>query len=478
MVNITKRNNRYTFNPVAGWIIWALFTALLIFLASKHEPWGDEYIVWFMCKKMNLVQLWQAMRTEGHFMLWHLLIYPFVKLGCSYWCLQFMSVALVSAAGWLIVMKSPFNLFSKCLVLFSTPLVYDFAVIARCYALIPLILFAIATVYPKQKEKPFLYCILVGLLSLTHVYMEGMVAALFLLYCYEQIYLPNKSGEPVRKYIAAAGVTILVVLVAFLQVAGSLNFSMEITTPVDTVRTIAYKFFAQAYYFSPLSGSIDQGAYHSPAGILVTAILIASVIVCLYLTLRDRNEWKLAFLLFLSIGWQIAFSLFIFRFEHERLFLPLMILYFVIWQANNKKYITVLLLCLFLLTLRMGELKRDVNEVYSSDTMVYERVYNLVDEGESIYVSAIGDPLLTELAFKDKYDYLTETPKDRHTLHSPEVLSMNELDTLFSSSKNKNRVYYFSSRPYDNVPDGYSISLCLYTPSNYHLKYLYMIEKH
>ena len=32
------------------WLIWGVFTILIIYIASQHEPWYDEYHVWAMCK--------------------------------------------------------------------------------------------------------------------------------------------------------------------------------------------------------------------------------------------------------------------------------------------------------------------------------------------------------------------------------------------------------------------------------------------
>ena len=216
--------------------IWLVYTIAISIISAYHEPWFDEYHVWFMCEKMKLTWLWSAMTREGHFMLWHLLIYPFVKLGCSFWCLQFVGVCLASIAAFILTFKAPFNLFTKVLILFSYPILFQFFVIARCYALIPAILFVIAWLHKAQNKHKFLYCFFIGLLAHTHAYMEGMVGGLFLLYCWDHIYKPYKKNINIKSSIYGALITIGVVFMAFIQVSGSLKFAQEnITNKTNSI---------------------------------------------------------------------------------------------------------------------------------------------------------------------------------------------------------------------------------------------------
>ena len=147
------------------WLIWGVYTLIVIVFAWRHEPWYDEYHAWGMVNRMDFIQLWNAMRKEGHFIFWHMCLWPFVKwFGMDWRALYCVSVPLMSLAAWLLLFRVRFPFFGKLLVVFSAPFFYFYAVIARCYALIPPILMGLASLY-QQKKRPVLYCLLLGLLA-------------------------------------------------------------------------------------------------------------------------------------------------------------------------------------------------------------------------------------------------------------------------------------------------------------------------
>ena len=130
----TWGNNRWIL-----WGIWAAYTMLVVALCSIHEPWGDEHNVWSMVYRLSFSELWDAMRGEGHFCLWHLCVWPWVNLfGMDYHALFVASTILMSGAVWLLLFKLDFSFIGKLLIVFSAPFFYDFPVVSRCYALIPL----------------------------------------------------------------------------------------------------------------------------------------------------------------------------------------------------------------------------------------------------------------------------------------------------------------------------------------------------
>lgn len=205
------------------WLIWVFYTGIVIFLVSRHEPWADEYKVWSMAYRLSIPELIGEMRVEGHFCLWHLLVYPFVRLlGMDWHAIYAVSVPLMSSTVWLILFKLDFNFWGKLLIIFSAPFLYHFPVIARCYALIPPILVTIAVLWQK-KCSPFWFCGFVGLLAHTHAYMEGLVCALWCLFAYQYvIQIWHKDHQRALRNLSASVVTIFLVLLAFLQIAGSI----------------------------------------------------------------------------------------------------------------------------------------------------------------------------------------------------------------------------------------------------------------
>ena len=156
-------------------VLWSAFVTYCLWTivsAVRHEPQWDEYHVWRMVYDMNLSELWHAMASEGHFILWHLLQWPFVKwMGMDYHCLYFVSVPMMILAAYLLLFKLDFSIVGKLLICFSAPFCYYYPIVARCYALIPPVLVGLAILY-QQKRYPVLYCLLLGILANTHAYIE------------------------------------------------------------------------------------------------------------------------------------------------------------------------------------------------------------------------------------------------------------------------------------------------------------------
>ena len=97
-------------------------------------------------------------------------------------------------AVFLLLQFSPFNGFAKFAVITSAGFLYFFPVIARSYSIIPLLVFALAVLYPKAKEKPFLYAILLVILANTHVIMFAFCALLAVFFFLDNV-LKNSENE-------------------------------------------------------------------------------------------------------------------------------------------------------------------------------------------------------------------------------------------------------------------------------------------
>lgn len=363
----------------AKWVLWGVYTLCIVFLASRHEFWNDEYHVWFLARFLSFKELWQSMTMEGHFLLWFLPVRLLAKLGCSFWCLHLLSVSLVSAAAWMMVMKAPFSLLGKGLVLFSYPLIYWFPVISRCYALIPIILFALAFLY-REDKCPLLYAVLVGLLAHTHAYMEGAVAALFLLWCYERIWIPHKERHSVRQGISGAVIILVFVAFAYIQVSGSLDYGQS--------HLKFYGFFqtwyplAKAYCPIPdgMSDEIKAGQFNIVSVLLlvVSGVMMLSALFLMFRIFWTR-KWnrKFAFVLVTSVAWQFLMSLLVYQFGNHRPYLPLLLVFFALWCVYDKSLwrdVLLLLSFFFILTGQCGLMIKDIRGPFCPDMYVYDAV--------------------------------------------------------------------------------------------------------
>ncbi len=149
-------------------IAYAILNAWLIYV---HEPWRDEAQVWLLCRDLTIPELFGVMCYEGHSCLWHLLQYPFAHMGASIYIQNIIGLLLVTAAVWILLIRTRLSLAFKAVLLFTPFLTYHFPVIARCYSMAPLILVLLALFYEDRKERPFRYACMIALLVQVHVVM-------------------------------------------------------------------------------------------------------------------------------------------------------------------------------------------------------------------------------------------------------------------------------------------------------------------
>ncbi len=170
-----------------NYVLIVIWLFIVVFTMFHHEIWRDEARVWWFVRDLNYKELFNSIRGDGHPYLWYLVLLPFAKSGFSPFVMQIMAVISVFFSVCIFCFKSEFNLLIKLLFIFSSGMLYFMPVIARNYALIPLILFAIALIYPKRNKSPFLYTAGIILLSQTHMLMWGACFILSILFIIEQI---------------------------------------------------------------------------------------------------------------------------------------------------------------------------------------------------------------------------------------------------------------------------------------------------
>ncbi|MBO5724115.1 MAG: hypothetical protein J6S58_04735, partial [Lentisphaeria bacterium] len=218
----------------------------------------------------------------------------------------------------------------KIIFFFSFPVFYFFPAVARPYAMIPLLLWALAYCYPLRHKKTFCYGILLALMIQTHAYMAGFCAILSLLFFIEML-RKTRHGSMERKMKSLA-VFLLPggsFLLAVLQVAGT--FSVCINAPSGNIMEklanlpgdIAHYPVEFAKFFTLCAGKP-----------FALAVLSGAVLGGLFLLYQQSK--KIFLVALCSIGSQILFSVCIYRMALQRIFLPMLILTFCFWITFRK----------------------------------------------------------------------------------------------------------------------------------------------
>ncbi len=204
--------------------------AVITFIAAlNHEVWLDEAQAWVIARECTPAEVFAAMNTEGHPPLWHFILYPFAQLGASVEVLPFISWTFSVVTAAVVVFMSPFSLPLKAAVIFSGGFIYINSVISRPYCIIMLLLCLVAAVYPKRKNHPLLFGLLVALLANTHIFVCGIVGALGIFMLID-LFKDWKKGSARERAFSLMGLAIagLGVLTLILPLIGSMSANEKV----------------------------------------------------------------------------------------------------------------------------------------------------------------------------------------------------------------------------------------------------------
>lgn len=218
----------------AGVLILILWLIIAVYTGLKHEMWRDEAQAWCIVRDNTPLDIFKITSLEGHPLLWYILIFPFAKLGISPVSMNVFTFFTVFAAAFLFVFKSPFSTLIKTAVILGAGLSYYLPVIARSYALIPLLLFITAYLYSKRHEHPYKYASVLILLSNTHPFMLVLSGMLFLTFVFETF----KQSENRRSFSDFAPITLLFLNFAFLALTltGTISKSYAVVNYIKTAK--------------------------------------------------------------------------------------------------------------------------------------------------------------------------------------------------------------------------------------------------
>ncbi|HUT92240.1 MAG TPA: hypothetical protein VMY37_22285 [Thermoguttaceae bacterium] len=159
--------------------VFLLYVALVCTVAWHHEPWFDEGQAWLIARDSGLTEiLCERVRYEGTPGLWHLMLFLPAKLGLPYATLTLISVVIAVATVYLFLRYSPFPWYVKLIFPFGFFTLYQYAVVARSYGPMALLLVAIAALFHKRNRHPILFFTLLALLANANAH--GFIIAGFL----------------------------------------------------------------------------------------------------------------------------------------------------------------------------------------------------------------------------------------------------------------------------------------------------------
>ncbi len=221
---------------IADFGVFGLWVVVVGFILGYHEKWADEAQAWLIARDLDLRTIWfHELRYEGSPGLWHTILWiaqhwfhlPYASLGA-------IGMLCAAAGAAFILWKAPFPRPLSYLLLFSYFIIYQYAVIARSYNLLPLLVFAAAYFY-RDRAHPLRMTVVLILLANVAVHGAFLAAAVGSCFLIEAFREWPKLSETVRRRYWLCGAAILL---AFL-------FLFVILKPTPDVKEFAKSGAAQ-----------------------------------------------------------------------------------------------------------------------------------------------------------------------------------------------------------------------------------------
>ena len=158
------------FGVLGSWIFIVGFTL------RYHEKWADEAEAWLIARDLDLKTIWfHELRYEGSPGLWHTILWIAQHVfHARYDAIGSIGMAGATAGVALLIFKAPFPRYVRWPLAFTYFLVYQYAVIARPYTLLPLLAFAAAMLFKDIQHPGRMTVVLVLLANLS---LHGTILA-------------------------------------------------------------------------------------------------------------------------------------------------------------------------------------------------------------------------------------------------------------------------------------------------------------
>lgn len=164
-------------------IVLCLYAGLVSWITYYHEPWSDEAQAWLIARDSSLPEIFlKRLHYEGTPGLWHFLLWIFCRLHLSYAGMHWATALIGVATIYLLLRYAPFPAVIRAALAFSFPLVFQTAIIARSYSLVPLLAFLACIVLTSERKRPLAYAVLIGLLANTSLFAAALAVGMAPLY--------------------------------------------------------------------------------------------------------------------------------------------------------------------------------------------------------------------------------------------------------------------------------------------------------
>ncbi len=205
--------------------------------ALHHEMWRDEIQAWLLARdSSSVLELLANMKYEGHPALWHLCLMPLSRITASPIIMQAFHLLIAATTVFLFTRFAPFNKVQKFLFSFGYFALYEYAIVARNYA-IGVLLITIFCVLYKDRHRRFVWIGII-LILLAHTSVHALIVTIAIgiaLICeYVYFYCCKKNELPENRQHIWIGFALIGL--------GITTAVLQLNPPTDTGFAVGWHF--------------------------------------------------------------------------------------------------------------------------------------------------------------------------------------------------------------------------------------------
>ena len=149
--------------------VLAAYSAVVLWTLPYHEKWADEAQAWLIARDLDLGTIWfRELKYEGSPGLWHTILWVAQHVfHAGYGAIGYIGAAFAIAGAGVLLFRAPFPRYIRWPLAFTYVMVYQYAVIARPYTLLPLLAFLAAILFKDRYHPRRMTLVLIVLCLLT-----------------------------------------------------------------------------------------------------------------------------------------------------------------------------------------------------------------------------------------------------------------------------------------------------------------------
>jgi len=184
---ITSERERTALNwwKIGDGVMLLTYTGIVLWIIRYHEKWADEAQAWLIARDLDLKTIWfHEMRYEGTPGLWHTILWLAQHVfHADYGAIGYIGLVFAIAGVALLLFRAPFPRYVRWPMAFGYVFIYQYAVIARPYTMLPLLAFCAAILFKdmKRPERITIVLVLLTLLTLHGAILAGCVGLAYLI---------------------------------------------------------------------------------------------------------------------------------------------------------------------------------------------------------------------------------------------------------------------------------------------------------